>query len=104
MPARDRKPLYRHIHVALLRAAGVARVSTGWLADIIGRAERCPDLVERLDVVVTDLAVRRGGRLEVPQGPNRVTIRHTPAVEAVDDLAAIPIRFGTLADALVEQF
>ncbi len=83
---------------------GVARVDTGWLADIIARAERCPELLERLDVVVTDLAVRRGGRLEVPQGPNRVTIRYTSAVAAVHDLAATPVRFGALIDTLAEGF
>ncbi|MCP2257242.1 Lantibiotic dehydratase, C terminus [Streptoalloteichus tenebrarius] len=83
---------------------GVARANTGWLADITGRLERCPDLLERLHVVVTDLAVRRGGRLEVPQGSNRVTIRHTRAVAAVAELAATPVRFGTLIDTLAEEF
>lgn len=83
---------------------GVARVDTGWLADIITRIEECPELLERLDVVVTDLAVRRGGRLEVLQGPNRVTIRYTPAVAAVHDLAATPTRFGALVDRMVEDF
>ncbi len=83
---------------------GVARVNTGWLADIIARVERCPELLEQLDVVVTDLAVRRGGRLEVPQGPNRVTIRYTRAVAAVHDLAATPVRFGALIDMLAEDF
>ncbi|GGP45208.1 lantibiotic dehydratase [Saccharothrix coeruleofusca] len=83
---------------------GVARANTGWLADIITHLERCPELLERLDVVVTDLAVRRGGRLEVPQGPNRVTIRYTGAVAAVDERAATPVRFGALIDTLAEDF
>lgn len=83
---------------------GVARANTGWLADIITRLEQCPDLLERLAVVVTDLALRRGGRLEVPQGPNRVTIRYTRAVAAVADLAATPVRFGALIDTLAEDF
>jgi hypothetical protein len=82
----------------------VARVDTGWLADIITRAEGCPELLERLRVVVTDLAVRRGGRLELPQGPNRVTIRYTRAVAAVRDLAATPVLFGALIDTLAEDF
>lgn len=82
----------------------VARVSTGWLADIISRAEECPKLLERFHVVVTDLAVRRGGRLEVPQGPNRVTIRYTRAVAAVRDAAATPVCFGALIDTLAEGF
>ncbi|MGH3752944.1 MAG: lantibiotic dehydratase [Pseudonocardiaceae bacterium] len=83
---------------------GVARVNTGWLADIITRVEAIPELLERLDVVVTDLAVRRGDRLEVPQGPNRVTIRYTRAVAAVHDVAATPVRFGALIDTLAEDF
>jgi lantibiotic biosynthesis protein len=83
---------------------GVARANTGWLADIITRLERCPELLERLHVVVTDLAVRRGGRLEVPQGPNRVTIRCTRAVTAVTDLAATPAQFGAVVDTLAEDF
>ena len=82
----------------------VARVNTEWLADIITRTEGCPDLLERLYVVATDLAVRRGGRLEVPEGPNRVTIRYTRAVAAVQDKAATPVRFGTLIDTLAEDF
>lgn len=99
--------------VALGKAAGarwgdghrpVARVDTEWLADVIDRLEACPDLLERLDVVFTDLAVRRGGRLEVPQGPNRVTIRYTSAVAAVRDAAAAPVRFGVLGDKLTEIF
>ena len=82
----------------------VARVNTEWLADVIARAEGCPGLLERLHVVVTDLAVRRGGRLEVPQGPNRVTIRYTSAVAALQDTAATPVRFSALIDTLAEGF
>ncbi len=82
----------------------VARVDTEWLAGVIDRLEACPDLLERLDVVFTDLAVRRGGRLEAPQGPNRVTIRYTSAVAAARDAAAVPVRFDVLADKLAEVF
>lgn len=82
----------------------VARVNTEWLADIIARAEGCPELLERLHVVVTDLAVQRGGRLEVPQGPNRVTIRYASAVAAARDAAATPVRFGALIDKLATDF
>ncbi|MDQ1308327.1 MAG: lantibiotic biosynthesis protein [Actinomycetota bacterium] len=80
------------------------RVNTEWLADIINRAEGCPDLLERLSVTVNDLAVRRGSRLEVPQGPNRVAIRFTRAVAAVQAKAATPVRFGSLVDDLAEKF
>jgi class I lanthipeptide synthase len=81
-----------------------ARVDTEWLAEVITRLEGCPDLLERLDVVFTNLATRRGGRLEAPQGPNRVNIRHTRAVQAVRDAAARPVRFGVLASHLTKIF
>ncbi|WP_433264708.1 lantibiotic dehydratase [Actinosynnema sp. CS-041913] len=80
------------------------RVNTEWLADITARAEAVPELLERLDVTVNDLAVRRGDRLEVPHGANRVAIRHTSVVAAVRDMAAMPIRFGVLVDKLAEDF
>ncbi len=82
----------------------VARVDTQWLADVVERLEACPDLVERLDVVFTNLAVQRGRRLEAPHGPNRVTVRFTSALHAVQDAAQTPIRFGDLADKLAEAF
>ncbi|GAA2463112.1 lantibiotic dehydratase [Streptomyces macrosporus] len=52
----------------------VARPDTQWLAAVLDRLEACPDLLERLDVVFSNLAVQRGGRLHLPHGPNRVTI------------------------------
>lgn len=82
----------------------VARVSSEWLADVIERVENCVEALDRLDVVLTDLAVRRGGRLELPDGPNRVTIRYTRVVAAIADLAATPIRFASLVDALSDMF
>jgi lantibiotic biosynthesis protein len=82
----------------------VVRVSSEWLADVIARLEACPELLDRLDVVFTDLAIRRGNRLEVPQGPNRASIRYTSAVHAVTDAAAVPVRFGVLASKLMEIF
>lgn len=82
----------------------VARVDTQWLADVIERLEACSDLVERLDVVFTNLAVQRGQRLEAPYGPSRVTVRLTRAVHAVKDAAQTPIRFVDLADKLAETF
>ncbi|GAA1311749.1 lantibiotic dehydratase [Saccharothrix xinjiangensis] len=81
-----------------------ARVNTEWLADIITRVEGAVDLLERLEVTVNDLARRRGDRLEIPHGPNRVTIQYTGAVAAVWDAAAIPIRFGELVDKLAGHF
>jgi thiopeptide-type bacteriocin biosynthesis protein len=82
----------------------VAGVDTAWLADVIDQLERDPDLLPRLDVVVNNLAVRRGRRLEVPRGPSRVTIRHTSAVRAVLHTAAVPVRFDVLADKVTRTF
>jgi thiopeptide-type bacteriocin biosynthesis protein len=82
----------------------VARVDTQWLADIVDRLEACPELLERLDVSFSNLATRRGGRLEAPHGPNRVRIRYTSAVQAVRDAAESPVRFGVLADKLAGNF
>jgi thiopeptide-type bacteriocin biosynthesis protein len=80
------------------------RADTQWVADVIDDLEACPDLLERLDVVFTNLATVRGGRLEAPSGPDRVTARHTRAVQAVRAAAAAPIRFGELAAALGTDF
>jgi hypothetical protein len=82
----------------------VARVDTQWLADIVDRLEACPELLERLDVAFSNLATRRGGRLEAPHGPNRVRIRYTSAVQAVRDATESPVRFGVLADKLAGNF
>ncbi|WP_410580153.1 lantibiotic dehydratase [Amycolatopsis sp. lyj-108] len=94
----DIAPRWGHEH----RAA--ARADTQWIADLIDHLEACPDLLERLDVVFTNLATVRGGRLEAPRGPNRVTARYTGAVRAVRDAAASPVRFSELATALGTTF
>jgi lantibiotic biosynthesis protein len=82
----------------------VARADTQWLADVIARLEACPELLERLDVVFNNLATRRGGRLEAPHGPKRVSIRYTRAVQVTRDASASPVQFGALADKLTETF
>jgi thiopeptide-type bacteriocin biosynthesis protein len=80
----------------------VVRVDTQWLADVIVRLEACPELLERLDVVFTNLATHRGGRLEAPHGPNRITARYTSAVQAARNASSSPIQFAALADKLAE--
>lgn len=86
------------------RHRATARADTLWLADVIERLEASPELLERLDVVFSSLAVRRGGRLEAPRGPDRVTVRHTSAVQAVREASASPVRFAVLVDKLAEAF
>lgn len=83
----------------------VARVDTEWLDDVIVRLERCTDLLERLDVVLNNLVVRRGGRLHVPHGgPMGATVRRTSAVRVIEKLARGPVRFAALADQLGAAF
>ncbi|MFH8987129.1 lantibiotic dehydratase [Streptomyces sp. NPDC017940] len=82
----------------------VVRVGAEWLASIVERLEGCPELLKRLEVVFSNAAVRRGSRLEAPHGPNRVTISHTSAVQAVWEATTAPTRFGAVLDKVTEAF
>ncbi|WP_344876176.1 lantibiotic dehydratase [Allokutzneria multivorans] len=82
----------------------LGRADTQWLSEIVETAEQCPELLERLEVVSCDLAVRRGSRRELPRGQNRVSILNTTAVETALDLAAAPIHFGTLMTEVARSF
>lgn len=78
----------------------VVRADTQWLADVIDQLEAFPTLLGRLDVVVTSLATRRGDRLDAPRPGGWVSIGYSPAIRAVCELAANPVRFGELAERL----
>ncbi|MET8624667.1 lantibiotic dehydratase [Kitasatospora sp. NPDC004669] len=79
----------------------VARVDTEWLASVTNALEADRDLLDRLDVVFNNLAVQRGGRLQITQGgPNRVSIRRTSVIRFVQDAAATPVYFAAVADKL----
>jgi Lantibiotic dehydratase, N terminus len=82
------------------RHQSVARADTQWLADVIDQLEAYPALLGRLDVVLTSLATRRGDRLEAPRPGGWVSIGYSPAVRAVCELAAHPVRFSELAGRL----
>ncbi|WP_439681840.1 lantibiotic dehydratase [Embleya sp. MST-111070] len=82
----------------------LARVDSEWLTDVIDRLKACPRLLARLDVVFSDLACERGGRLELANGPFRVSVRATRAVFTAWETASVPIRFGALAENLSEAF
>lgn len=78
----------------------VIRADTEWLADVIAQLEACGDLLDRLNVVFSNLATRRGGRMEAPRGPGTVTVRCGGPVLLAREAASIPIRFGVLAGRL----
>jgi thiopeptide-type bacteriocin biosynthesis protein len=82
----------------------VVRADTQWLSDLIARLEAVPELLERLEVVATNLAVVLGRWLEAPHGPDRVRVSMTGALGAVRDGAGSPVRFGVLADKLAVGF
>jgi lantibiotic biosynthesis protein len=82
----------------------ILRADSEWVADIVKQFEAYPDLLDRLDLVFTNLATRRGGRLEAPNGPNRVSIAHTVAIDLIGRAAASPILFGELVDFVAETF
>ncbi len=80
------------------------RVDTLWLDAVIERLETQPALLLLLDVVVCDLVVDRGDRIEVPRGGGRVTVRNTAVVRLVRDAAATPITFEALRGKIAEAF
>lgn len=99
-------------------AWGVEHVAVGhagaeWLAAVIEQLESCPDLLERLPVVVNNTVTSRGDRLVVPFQPD-VQDDRTRAVEAsvalTDPVRAVlaatraPIRLGALLDKLRAEF
>jgi hypothetical protein len=90
-------------HVVAHPSSVLHGVGTPGPISVTTRTSRAKTL-ERLDVVFTNLATRRGGRLEAPHGPNRVTVHYTSAVQAAREAAACPIRFDALADKLTETF
>ena len=91
----------------------VGRAGAEWLDAVIEQLESCPDLLERLPVVVNNTVMSRGDRLIVPFQPD-VQDDRTRAVEAsvalTDPVRAVlaatraPIRFGTLLDKLRAEF
>ncbi|MDA0564875.1 lantibiotic dehydratase [Streptomonospora sp. S1-112] len=84
--------------------SAVVRADTHWLSDVVTRLEAVPSLLERLDVTLTNLAVRRGRWLEAPHGPSRIRLSYTAALDTTCRTAASPVRFGVLADKLASAF
>jgi len=78
-----------------------ARADAEWLTEIVTALEQNRDLLRRLPVVADPTCVVRGNRIAVPHqpgkdGPAEVTLRRTPAAEAVLELARSPITVGDI--------
>ena len=80
-----------------------ARADAAWLGEIIDRLESGP-VLRRVEVVLSDLAVERGGRFSLPGADGRVEIPLTPPVRAVRDAAREPVRLATLVDLVASRF
>ncbi|MFJ3551596.1 lantibiotic dehydratase [Streptomyces sp. NPDC090114] len=94
-------------HVAVCRAGGE------WLAALVARLQSCPDLLERLSVVINNTVTYRGDRLIVPFQPDvqedrtravEASLALTGPVRAVLAATRAPIRFGTLVEKLQAEF
>ncbi|MEV0177085.1 lantibiotic dehydratase [Streptomyces sp. NPDC050803] len=91
----------------------VGRAGAEWLAALVERLESCPDLLERLPVVVNNTVTYRGDRLIVPFQPGiqddrtravEASLALTEPVRAVLAAGRLPIRFGTLVEKLQAEF
>ncbi|GHA39780.1 hypothetical protein GCM10010372_44830 [Streptomyces tauricus] len=91
----------------------VGRAGAEWLAALVARLESCPDLLERLPVVINNTVTYRGDRLVVPFQPDveedrtravEASLALTGPVRAVLAATRLPIRFGTLVDKLQAEF
>lgn len=91
----------------------VAHADAGWLAEVIGRLENCPEVVERLPVVANTTLVLRGDRLVVPYRPNtntrgtgavEISLRLTGPVRIALENAQTPIRFNDLKQKVQAEF
>ncbi|MFP3991020.1 lantibiotic dehydratase [Streptomyces sp. E11-3] len=90
----------------------VGRASAGWLTAVIGRLEACPELLERLAVVLNNTAFSRGDRLIVPYKPDgndttravEASLGLTDPVRAVLNATQAPIRVSVLTDEIGAEF
>lgn len=93
-----------------------ARADREWLTGLVAEWERRPEVLPYLRVVVNDLCRVRGGRLVLPYVPStggataqgrsvrEVSVRYSPPVAAVLELARSPLECGELATLLRERF
>ncbi|WP_093840861.1 lantibiotic dehydratase [Streptomyces aidingensis] len=90
-----------------------ARASAAWLTAVVGRLESCPELLDRLPVVVNNAVSRRDDRLIVPYQLDaqeertravEVSLALTEPVQAVLAVARTPLPFAVLADKIEAEF
>lgn len=91
----------------------VGRAGAEWLAAVIARLESCPELLDRLPVVVNNTVKSRGDRLIVPFQPDiqddrrravEASLALTEPVRAVLAATRTPIRCGALVAKLQAEF
>jgi class I lanthipeptide synthase len=91
----------------------IARAGAPWLADVIQRLESCPEVLDRLPVVASNVCFVRGERRVLPYQPRsrgdhlaaaEVSVRNTGAVRMAVELAASPIPCRELAGRLSAAF
>ncbi|WP_405914370.1 lantibiotic dehydratase [Streptomyces sp. NBC_00963] len=91
----------------------VSRAGAEWLAALIERLESCPELLDRLLVVVNNTVTSRGDRLIVPFQPNvrderrcavEASLALTEPVRSVLATAQAPMRCGALVDKVRADF
>ncbi|MFH8407597.1 lantibiotic dehydratase [Streptomyces sp. NPDC018019] len=90
----------------------VAQADGTWLTQVITTLVGLPEVRALLTLVTNSVAVVRGDRLVVPWRPRRpgerttavreVSVRHTPAVRAVLEMASAPVAYRDLARHLAE--
>ncbi|MEV7394072.1 lantibiotic dehydratase [Streptomyces sp. NPDC091215] len=86
-----------------------ARADSQWLHDVVATLEHDPHVFHRLPVIVNPACTVRGGHITVlhqpgVDGPTDTTLRRTPAVESVLDMARSEITVGDLADKLSSDY
>ncbi|MGI5353027.1 lantibiotic dehydratase [Streptomyces sp. CA-250714] len=91
----------------------IGRASAEWLESIVEWLQSCPELLDRLSVVVNNTVAIRGDRLIVPYTADthsdrrrafEASIGLTDPVRAVLNAARAPIRVGVLTDKITADF
>ncbi|AEY93192.1 Lantibiotic dehydratase domain protein [Streptomyces hygroscopicus subsp. jinggangensis 5008] len=83
----------------------VIRADTEWLDDVCTRLESIPELLDRLSVVLSSLAMPRGDRLHVQHGgPRGASLRRSRVVRLIEKHTTRPVRVTALLAELDRAF